>query len=562
MAMMTACLGVATLAGQGVQDRLDANKIKAQIEADRKATQNLNLDEVNAQIEDAMKATEHLNLDEVNAQIEAARKATQNLDMGRITEQMELAQQQMERVQQQMELSGPAFDQLRAGLGGLDIGVLSGLGLAFSPFQAGAGQGVGAGQGASEAAQRQAERQQQRMLEVQQRQLEVRQRAMESRERALDTEQRRINTYRSGTDSVDEGRYERAIKDFDQLIEVKWTRNDGVYYWKAYALNKLGKRDEAQAALAEIPKQFPQSRWINDAKALQVEIQQSAGRPVSPDSIDDQDLKLVAINALMNSEPERAVPLLEKVLNDPKNNLNLKSKSLFVLAQSRSDKAREIVAAYAKSGPNPDLQIRAIGYLGTARSKDSQQILADIYAANNDVAVRRAVLRSMATSRDSAHLFNAAKTESNVDLRREAIRSLGNMQAASELAQLYASESNNELKDSILMSLSNSRGTEKLMEIAKTEKNAELRGDAIRYLGNTRGDKSGDALALLYSTESDKSVKAQIIRTLGTSGAGKQLVDVTRGEKDPELKKEGIQWLGQMRNSKEATDYLMELISK
>jgi tetratricopeptide (TPR) repeat protein len=578
VAVTAACLGVAPMRGQGTGDagQLDAGKIKAQIEAAMKAAQNLDMSKVSAQIEAASKALSQVRAkgveqqileseDQILAaeeQIRAAEKATQNLDMGRIQQQMERAAEQMERAQMQMELSGPALDGLRAGLGGLDIGALSGLGLAFSPFQAGAGQGVGTGQGAGDAAQRQQERTQQRVLEQQQRLLETRQRGMELRERAADSEQRRINIYRSGTDSVDEGRYERAIKDFDQLIEVKWTRNDGVYYWKAYALNKLGKRDEAQAALGEIPKQFPQSRWINDAKALQVEIQQSAGRPVSPESITDEDLQLVAINALMNSDSDRAVPLLERVLNDPKKNLSLKSKALFVLAQSRSDKGREIVGAYAKSGSNPDLQIRAIGYLGTGRSKDSQQTLADIYAANNDVAIRRAVLRSMAISRDSAHLFNAAKTESNVDLRREAIRSLGNMQAVNELVQLYASETNNDLKGSILQSLVAARANDKLMEIARAEKNAELRGDAIRYLGNARGDKSGDALVSLYSAESDKTVKAQIIRTLGSSGSGKQLVDVTRGEKDPELKKEGVEWLGRMRNSKEATDYLMELIAK
>jgi hypothetical protein len=147
------------------------------------------------------------------------------------------------------------------------------------------------------------------------------------------------------------------------------------------------------------------------------------------------------------------------------------------------------------------------------------------------------------------------------------------MQAVNELGQLYASESTTELKEAILMSLSNGRATDKLLEIAKSEKNAELRGDAIRYmgnmlgdtnryLGNARGDKSADAIGSLYSSESDKTVKMQIIRTLGTSGAGKQLVDVTRGEKDPELKKAGVEWLGRMRNSKEATDYLMELIAK
>ena len=148
------------------------------------------------------------------------------------------------------------------------------------------------------------------------------------------------------------------------------------------------------AALAEIPKQFPQSRWINDAKALQVEIQQAKGAGgASPESQSDEDLKVLAINALMNSEPERAIPLLEKVINDPKNTLGIKGRALFVLSQVRSDKAREIVAQYAKGGSNPDLQIRAVGYLGAFRSKESQQTLADVYAANTDIAVRRAVLR-------------------------------------------------------------------------------------------------------------------------------------------------------------------------
>ena len=55
---------------------------------------------------------------------------------------------------------------------------------------------------------------------------------------------------------------------------------------------------------------------------------------------------------------------------------------------------------------------------------------------------------------------------------------------------------------------------------------------------------------------------ADHLGTLGSSGAGKQLVDVTRGEKDPELKKAGLEWLGRMRGSKDATDYLIEVIGK
>ncbi len=386
--------------------------------------------------------------------------------------------------------------------------------------------------------------------------------AQQARELARENRDRSLEIYQSGTNLIDSRRYEQAIKRFDEVIANKWARADGAYYWKAYALDKLEKRDEALAALAEIPQQFPQSRWINDASALQVEIQQESGHPVSPDSQSDQDLKLLAINALMNSEPDRTVPLLQKVLNDPKNDVGVKSRALFVLAQNPSDKARDIVLQYAKNGSNPDLQIRAVTYLGTFRSKDTQDALAQVYAANTDVDVRRAVLHSMMISRDKAHLLNAAKSEPNADLRREAIRSLGMMQAAGELAQLYASEKNNDLKQTILESLMMSRATDQLLQIAKTESNPDLRTGAIRYLATMHADNTANDLSSLYTAQAEKNVKSEIIRALGRQNAGKQLVAILRSEKDPELKKEGIEWLGRMRGSKEATDYLMEIINK
>lgn len=560
LGMAAITLGVAGITIAPMRGQIvDENEIRAQIRAAQKAmaqadsqintintriNTQINSEQLQEQIRAAMKATENLDMSEIQAQIEASTQTLRSLDLNQVREQMADAQLQMERAR-------PALEQLRAGgFGNMDLSGLSTFGtLAFAPQQ-GVGVGQGVGRGSSESLERARE---------------ARDRVREAAERTRDTEQRKIDVYREGTNNVDEGRYERAISAFNRLLDLdsKWSRADGAYYWKAYALNKIGKRDEALAAVGEIQKQFPQSKWINDGKALQVEIQQAAGRPVSPDTIDDQDLKLLALTSLMNSNSDQAVPLVDGVLKDPKNNLSLKAKALYVLAQRpNNEKAREIVAAYAKNGSNPDLQIRAVGYLGTYRSKDSQQLLADIYAANNDVAVRRAVLRAMANSRDSVRLLNAVKSEQNVDLRHEAIRGLGNMQAATELGQLYSTETNTELKESILVSLMNARATDKLIEIAKTEKNADLRGDAIRYLANVRNEKAGEALASLYPGESDKNVKAQIIRSLGSQGAGKQLVDVTRNEKDLELKREGITWLGRMKGSKEATDYLMEIISK
>jgi len=505
------------------QDVFDASQVQAEMDRAREAMKGIKLDDLKIQIDSA----------QIEAAMKQAQDAMKKIDLDGISRQLDAVKPSL-NFAFEADVAG-AMAQASAAMKQAGL-----LGLAFAP------------QSAADRAQ-----------EARDREQEVRDRAREQRERVREMDDRNVELYRDGTNAVDEHRYERAIERFDRVIAAKWSRADGAYYWKAYALNKLGKRDEALAALGEIPKQFPQSRWINDAKALQAEIQQAAGKPVSPEAQSDEDLKLMALKVVMDSDPDRAIPTIEKLMNDPKTTLSIKSRALFVLAQSRNDKGRDIVAQYAKNGSNPDLQIRAVQYLGTYRSKDSQQTLADIYAANTDVSVRRAVLRSMMISRDAAHLLNAAKTEQNADLRRDAIRDLGAMQASNELGQLYSTETNPELKETIVEAIWIARGFDKLIDIAKTEKDAKVRGYAIQRLGLVRNnDKVPETLASLYSSETDKDIKMQIMRSLWMSGSCKQLVDAIRSEKDQELKAEGVRDLGRMKNCKEATDYLMELIAK
>jgi TolA-binding protein len=310
-------------------------------------------------------------------------------------------------------------------------------------------------------------------------------------------------SYESGKSALDNHNYEKAVEIFDRVINARTpsSRADGAYYWKAYALNKLGKRDEALAALGELSKQFPQSSWLNDSNALKAEVQQAKGQPVSPENTADEDLKLYAINALINSDADRAVPLLEGLLSNPKMSPRLKERALFVLAQSRSDKAHDIVGRYAKGGSNPDLQLMAVQYLGTYRSKESRQLLYEVYGSVHDVNVKRAVLRGFEMSRDIDDLSKIARSEPNVDLRREAVRQLGNM----------------------------------------------------------RDDQGTSTLVSIYGSDSDKEIKTEILNSLRNQGAAKQIVECARKESDPEMKKTAVRILSEM-HSKDATDFLMEIL--
>jgi HEAT repeat protein len=307
-------------------------------------------------------------------------------------------------------------------------------------------------------------------------------------------------------------------------------------------------------------RRFPQSRWQKDATALEIEVKQSTGQAVKPADQSDEELKMLAIQGLMSSDPERTLPLLEKVINgsgSPKE----KSKALFVLAQSGSAQAREILGRIARGQTNPDLQRKAVEYLGLFGGSEARKTLAEVYASSSDTSVKHAILRSYMIGSDHERLFAAAKSEKDESLRREAIRQLGLVHGTSELEQLYQAESSTDLRREILQAFFLAGDSGRLVKAAQGEKDADLRRAAIRNLGLIHSEDSGKALQEIYAKETDHALKAEVLNAYFLQGNAKALVAIARSEKDPELKKTAVSKLSLM-HSKEGTDYLMELLQK
>ena len=101
---------------------------------------------------------------------------------------------------------------------------------------------------------------------------------------------------------------------------------------------------------------------------------------------------------------------------------------------------------------------------------------------------------------------------------------------------------------------------DKLIELAKTEKDPELRKMAIRDLGNMRHTETSDALVSIYNSDANVDVRKTIVNALFVQSNGKALVDIARAEKNMEMKKDIVSKLSIMPKSKEAQDYLLELL--
>jgi len=340
--------------------------------------------------------------------------------------------------------------------------------------------------------------------EASQRAQEATLRAQEATLRETERRQRTDETYQRGQESLERRQWARAVDQFTSVIEApNSSRVEAALYWKAYALDKLSQQADAMAALAQLIKAYPQSRWLADAKALELQVRQNSGQAPRPEAESDEELKLLAIQGLQHSDPEQAVPMLEKLLQGTASP-QLKARALFVLAQSNSPRARTVLAGVAKGGSNPDVQRRAIQYLGVHGSLENRTILAEIYAGSNDVEIKRQILQSFFVGGDAT----------------------------------------------------------RLIDVANNEPNAELRRTAVRHLGTMGRTKTGDALVAIYAKEKDVEIKRQVINAMLVQNNADSLVAMARKETDPTLKREMVSRLSMMTKSKVAMDYLMEILNK
>lgn len=364
--------------------------------------------------------------------------------------------------------------------------------------------------------------------------------------------------YQNGLRELDQRHWDRAIADFKASAAHNRSSSDAALYWQAYAEDHAGRNEDAMATLSSLLADYPSSSWLKDALALKVELQGQAGSAPSPNAQPDEELKLLAINSLMQSDPNQAVPILQKLLKGDASE-KLKERALFVLTQSSSPEARNTLDQLARDSSHPELQRKAIHYMGLMGNAESRNELASIYKASSDVQLKHDILHSFMQSGSRDFLLDVAKTEQNPELRLDAIHQLAISGGQEQLEQLYKSENSLENKKAIVKSMFMTGDAAWLEQIVRSEKDPELRIAAIKSLGLMGGRAHTDVLVGVYQSDQNPEVRHAILNALFMQQNGKALVDLARSEKDPKWKQEIVQKMS-LVHSKEVTDYMIEVL--
>lgn len=373
---------------------------------------------------------------------------------------------------------------------------------------------------------------------------------------AADEEGGRSRAYQDGKRALDEKDWKGAARIFRQVAAAKGGDADAALYWLAYALHEDGDAAGALAALRDLRASYPQSGWIDDSRALELEVRGPQGGAAAV-AAEDEELKLLALNGLMQADAARALPILRRFLQGD-SSPRLKKQALFVLGQSGSPEARTLLVEVANGRAYPGLQREAIGMLGIS-GRGSVAALSQIYRESTDRGVKSKVLDAFLVAGADDEVFAIAKGERDPALRREALAKLGPMGAREQLRAFYAAEADPELRRTALQAMGVAGDAEGLAQVARSERDPALRRAAIRSMGITGGKGGGAVLKQIYLDAADEATRDAALDALFVQGNAQALVELFRSERDAERRRSIVRKLTLM-SSPEATDLLMELL--
>jgi HEAT repeat protein len=402
--------------------------------------------------------------------------------------------------------------------------------------------------------------------------------------------------YRVARQELNRGNYQRAADLFRRIREEhresRYVADS--YYWEAFALYRSGDPDRWESALDLLDTQenrYPEASTRADAESLYVMIRgrlAGRGNAAAAQDIterarlqegacpqDEDDVRVMALNALLNMDAERAVPILRQVLERRDEcSVELRRKAVFLVSQKHSGEATTVLLDVVRTDPDPEVQEQAVFWLSQVHSTQAVNALDSILMESDNQRIQEKAIFALSqhSSGRAGEILRRFVMRQDVseELREDAIFWLGQSHSRENvefLKELYGQVNSPALKDKIIFSISQQEsadGAEWLMNLALNENESiKARKQALFWAGQQRRIPT-DRLSELYSSMPDIEMREQVIFVLSQRHereAVDVLMGIARSETDPDLQKKAIFWLGQS-NDPRVAEFLLEIINR
>lgn len=256
---------------------------------------------------------------------------------------------------------------------------------------------------------------------------------------------------------------------------------------------------------------------------------------------DAEELKVAALEALISAPPDRALPIVAKVVRGDGSD-ELKERALFILSQIDLPEAQVLLLEAAREG-NGELRQAAIRMIGIGGDSDTLANLGAIYA-DGDEETREAVMEAYLIADDSSAMYQLALNAQTTDEFDAAVDNLAAMDALDELRALRDQTG---VSEGLIDAYAVAGDIESLQVLAMDNDDPELQIQAIEGLGIAGdGDEVGGMLLGIYRGSDSADVKEAALHGMLIADHDDGVLELFRESRDATEKRELLQMLVMM----------------
>lgn len=390
------------------------------------------------------------------------------------------------------------------------------------------------------------------------------------------------------SEAMRSGDYRDAVDGYQEVYEL--TNDPAIaaeaLYWKAFALYRLGGDDDLEAALSAlaVAREKYADHVPSDLEGLEIRINGALakrGKASSAEKVQraaegdrSTDEKMAALNALLQMDADRAVPILRKVLQrKDEGSEELRKHALFLLAQHSGKESTDLLLDAARQDPSTEVRKSAVFWLSQTDDPEAVQLLEDVLRNDPDPEIKKSALFAISQTDDqrAREILQAVAIDQaqSTEVRGEAIFWVGQTEGNNVelLSALFRDLSDRELQERVLFSMSQQEDSQAgawLLNVSKDRSvDLELRKNALFWFGQREEVGTADLRELFEST-TEMELKEQIIFVAAQNdeeGGVDFLLELLRTSQEPEVREKAVFWLGQSSDPR-ALEAIEEIIER
>jgi len=394
-------------------------------------------------------------------------------------------------------------------------------------------------------------------------------------------------------EALNQARYEYAAQILEEVYELEKGREaaGNALYWQAFARYKLHKTSELKMA-AELlrlqQEKYAESETAPDGEALLARLygelaqrgEAHAVREIhelSDDEMQREATRVAALEALMRMDPDKALPILEKIVTGEKEvSEDMRRHSVFILCRMEDERSENLLIDMMQKTDDPQMLSELVMCLSMKDSDRALDAIVDLFQRVDDPELDQAAMFAIGRhggEKAFGVLVEIVRDPNNdTELRRQAmfgISQTGRDQDITELAvEILKSDQDPEMLEAALFALTRVEGEvsdQVFMDfINNPQADEDLRARAL-FFAAQRGQLDLALLRQIYAKAESRDMKRQIchvITRMDDKEAGLDaLIEIVRMENDPEIKQEAVFWISRF-DSDRAAEFLLEVINE